>query len=113
MPKITFPDPNELYTLIMIDPDGVDREGNMPYLHWWISNANAYSVDEWVKYTPPRPPRGTHRYLFYLFEQYGEISMSPLVEFPNTRENFDLSRWTRMFGLKLNENRLKGFSLEA
>ena len=116
IPSITYPRNDVLYTLVMLDPDvpnGMDHDGNSPYLHWWISNANSGGADTWVQYVPPTPPRGTHRYIFYLFEQQGEVSHVPVAGFPTTRDNFDIHRWTRIFGLKPDYTNIRGFLLDA
>jgi phosphatidylethanolamine-binding protein (PEBP) family uncharacterized protein len=55
----------KLYTLIMSDPDAPAAD----WLHWLVINNDGSSKEELVPYSPPKPPSGIHRYIFYLCEQ--------------------------------------------
>jgi len=62
-------------TLIMLDPDAPEREGDGslpgkrgPWLHWLVTNCKgttdgAFTVSD---YLPPAPALGVHRYIFLL-----------------------------------------------
>uniref|UniRef100_A0A383WGT2 Phosphatidylethanolamine-binding protein n=1 Tax=Tetradesmus obliquus TaxID=3088 RepID=A0A383WGT2_TETOB len=63
------------HTLIMVDPDAPspDNPAMREWLHWIVANIPAggdvskgFTVTE---YAGPTPPRGTHRYIFLLYEQ--------------------------------------------
>ncbi|KAG5536166.1 hypothetical protein RHGRI_023828 [Rhododendron griersonianum] len=89
-PRVTFTDhSNELYTLVMTDPDAPSpSEPSMrEWVHWSVRN-------EILPYMAPRPPIGIHRYIMLLFQQKGHIG---LVEQPMSRANFS----TRAFAHQL------------
>ncbi|KAL6847754.1 hypothetical protein ACP4OV_021882 [Aristida adscensionis] len=66
---------NDLYTLIMTDPDAPSPSDPTmrEYLHWIVANipggTDASKGEEVVPYMGPRPPVGIHRYVLVLFEQ--------------------------------------------
>jgi phosphatidylethanolamine-binding protein (PEBP) family uncharacterized protein len=70
-PKIDYQaDVNNLYTLIMHDPDA--PAGN--HLHWVVINIPGNDINKGttlLEYTGPAPPKGsgTHKYIFLLIEQ--------------------------------------------
>ncbi len=88
-PKIIYKlIPNELYTLIMYDPDTPHGD----YLHWVIINIrnNINNGKTIVPYKGPAPPinTGIHRYILLLFKQ-NKIIVD--VESNSIERNFKLS----------------------
>lgn len=75
-PQITInnSDMNKIYLITMTDPDapnGIEnKRGNFTYTHWVFTQKgnNNKSYNEFVSYTPPSPPKGTHRYIFKLYD---------------------------------------------
>lgn len=70
---------NSLYLIIMYDPDApnglevTDKSSNHIYTHWVATintntNNNGNIKQILVKYAPPTPPKGTHRYIFNLYD---------------------------------------------
>jgi len=86
-------DKDRLYSLVMLDPDA----GAPYFLHWMIININLGTSmgQEIVPYYPPTPPTGTHRYIFYLLQQPGSITM-PITK----RNRFSLQSWIHTYGLR-------------
>jgi hypothetical protein len=73
--------PNELYTLILYDPDAVG--GTM--IHWAIVNITNNDIKTGniiIPYKGPAPPpkSGKHRYIFNLYEQDRDIFIEPMNE---------------------------------
>lgn len=100
-------DPNQLYTLIMSDPDAPAREYATlrEMLHWLVVNvpgSDLSSGDTILPYVGSGPPEGTglHRYIFVVFQQSGTIDTAPLkiAYTPQTRAKFN----TRNFVAKHN-----------
>ena len=71
--------PKKLYMVTMIDPDApnglevTDKSSNHIYTHWVATintntNNNGNIKQILVKYAPPTPPKGTHRYIFNLYD---------------------------------------------
>jgi len=71
--------PEKLYMVTMIDPDAPnglevsDKSSNHIYTHWVATintntNNNGNIKQILVKYAPPTPPKGTHRYIFNLYD---------------------------------------------
>nr|ACN54547.1 mother of FT and TFL1-like protein [Physcomitrium patens] len=113
---------NNLYTLIMIDPDAPSpSEPTLrEWLHWIVTDIPGNSGGsemtsgfprlneliapskscgrELVPYMGPRPPVGIHRYIFVLFRQ-------PLTPFhitpPTVRSNFNTRYFAAQCGLGL------------
>ncbi len=78
-PKIKFTrQPNEKYTVIMIDPDAPSRTNPIYkyWLHYLIINNDQIAVP----FNPPAPPKnsGKHRYIFYLLRQKNIIDKNRL-----------------------------------
>jgi phosphatidylethanolamine-binding protein (PEBP) family uncharacterized protein len=72
---------NQLYTLIMYDPDAVKGT----YIHWTkanITNNDIKSGNIIIPYKGPAPPAksGKHRYVFKLFKQYRESEIKEISE---------------------------------
>ena len=71
---------NNLYTLIMHDPDAVN--GNR--VHWLVTNINKNINNGKIllPYVGPAPPAktGKHRYIFELYKQSEILNVEPLGE---------------------------------
>ena len=84
-PTVKFNNPlqNHTYLITLTDPDApngfeIDKSitaQNHTYTHWvytyTYSNTNSSitnQVSTIVPYTPPRPPKGTHRYVFKIYD---------------------------------------------
>jgi hypothetical protein len=88
--------PNELYTLIMYDPDTPHGD----YVHWLIINIkdNIKNGEILIPYKGPSPPinTGIHRYIFLLFRQQALIKKSDLndvernIQFNNLLDKLSL-----------------------
>lgn len=79
--EISWPsEANQLYTLIMIDPDAPTRKAPVagPFNHWVVVNIKG---NDWrngmtmAGYRGSGPPQhtGFHRYIFLLYKQQGEL----------------------------------------
>jgi phosphatidylethanolamine-binding protein (PEBP) family uncharacterized protein len=70
-------DPNNLYTLIMYDPDSVRGT----HIHWLVSNIKNNINDGKIllPYEGPAPPvkTGKHRYIFELHKQQNMLNNKP------------------------------------
>ncbi|XP_002733854.2 large ribosomal subunit protein mL38-like [Saccoglossus kowalevskii] len=81
-PSVLFSSPpKDLWTLILVNPDGHLLDNNAEYLHWMVGNipGNDISKGEVVcDYIKPFPAQGTgyHRFIFILFKQDGCIDFS-------------------------------------
>ena len=77
-PKIKYNfNENNLYTLIMYDPDAV----NGTHIHWLVTNIknNIKNSKILLTYQGPAPPAktGKHRYIFELYEQESILNLEP------------------------------------
>lgn len=89
-PEIIYRSPG-LYTLIMWDPDALAKS----WLHWLVINAEEGDVkhgEEIMKYAPPTPPSGTHRYFVTLYSQGGPLI---LQEIPTERGYFNVDTFVQ------------------
>ncbi len=82
-----------------------DDPRNQTFLHWWISNivyenGKLKGAEEWVTYYPPTPPKGKHRYYFYLFEQGCKVTKNDIEINDNNRMPFILDLWKTRYNLK-------------
>jgi phosphatidylethanolamine-binding protein (PEBP) family uncharacterized protein len=73
--------PNNLYTLVLYDPDAVSGT----YIHWIkvnITNNDMKTGNIIIPYKGPAPPpkTGKHRYIFNLYQQNGENKISRLEQ---------------------------------
>ncbi|KDP41127.1 hypothetical protein JCGZ_03618 [Jatropha curcas] len=100
-PKLTISGhPNDLYTLVMTDPDAPSpSEPSMrEWVHWVVADipggTNPTKGKEILSYVGPRPPVGIHRYILVLFRQKAAMGV---VEQPQSRANFN----TRLFAAHL------------
>lgn len=97
-PSIHYPeaDPEDLYSLIIWDPDAPH---NPSYLHWLVMNIPADQIDRGstiLPYTPPTPPpcSGVHRYYVGLYKQPSQISVGQIK-----RTGFSIDSFTGLYGL--------------
>nr|AOM81063.1 mother of FT 1 protein [Oxybasis rubra] len=96
---------DNLYTIIMIDPDAPSpSEPKMKeWLHWIIADIpqgmDASKGRELVEYMGPKPPTGIHRYVFVLFRQKGPIAKQ--WQLPQARNNFSTRNFAARNGLGL------------
>ena len=83
---------NNIYTLILYDPDAVGGT----HIHWSIINISSNDIKTGniiIPYKGPAPPPGTgkHRYIFGLYKQDREIFSEPLnerqIEIDNLKNN--------------------------
>lgn len=91
----------KIYTIIMYDPDApngyLNPKDNFNYLHWIVSNIK-YKNNKFIHaniiaiYSPPSPPRGTHRYYLKLYEQSEEL---PDDTYRGHRDHFDLESYIK------------------
>ncbi|CAC5414679.1 unnamed protein product [Mytilus coruscus] len=88
-------DSDNLYTLIMVDPDAPDPENpSLAYwLHWLVTNIQGSDFGSEdlggtpiMEYEGPSPPKGTHRYQFLLLKQTGKVTVTK----PRRRARFQL-----------------------
>ncbi|KAF1741181.1 hypothetical protein MXB_5404 [Myxobolus squamalis] len=68
--------PDQLYTLFMIDPDAPSRKEPKyrEWMHWWVSNIPGCDVSKGevvFDYVGAGPPKetGLHRYIFVVYKQ--------------------------------------------
>ncbi|TVT99067.1 hypothetical protein EJB05_55588, partial [Eragrostis curvula] len=89
---------NDLYTLIMTDPDAPSPSDPTmrEYLHWIVTNipGGTDASEEVVSYMGPKPAVGIHRYVLVLFEQKTRVHVG--AEAPDERANFN----TRAFAAR-------------
>lgn len=77
-PQIIFHDnKNNIYTLIMYDPDAI----NGTYIHWIVSDIKENNIKNGkvlIPYKGPAPPpkTGKHRYIFELYLQGNNLNIS-------------------------------------
>lgn len=79
VPKVEWnADENELYTLLMVDPDAPSRADPKfrSYKHWAVINIPGADVargDQITEYIGSGPPNktGLHRYVFLMYKQTG------------------------------------------
>lgn len=79
VPKVEWiADLNELYTLVMVDPDALSRTNPMfrSIRHWAVINIPGSDVtkgDQITEYVGAGPPNGAglHRYVFLVYKQNG------------------------------------------
>jgi phosphatidylethanolamine-binding protein (PEBP) family uncharacterized protein len=80
-PKIKFNfKSNNLYTLIMYDPDAV----NGTHIHWLVTNIsdNINNGKILLAYQGPAPPAktGKHRYIFEIYKQSEMLNVEPFEQ---------------------------------
>ncbi|XP_038067956.1 39S ribosomal protein L38, mitochondrial-like [Patiria miniata] len=81
-PAVFFDSPEDnLWTLLLANPDGHLLDNNKEYIHWLVGNIPGNQLgqgDEIFDYLPPFPAQGTgyHRFVFVLFQQDGRVDYS-------------------------------------
>jgi len=97
-PKIKYDfNSNNLYTLILYDPDAV----NGTHVHWIATNIknNINNSKALLPYQGPAPPAktGKHRYMFELYKQSEMLNVEPLgersISINSLRNKLDLSKY--------------------
>ncbi|CAL0309431.1 unnamed protein product [Lupinus luteus] len=96
---------NNLYTLVMVDPDAPSpsEPTHREWLHWIVvdipEGSDATQGRELVMYMGPCPAVGIHRYVFVAFKQTG----GGLVEVgvPQGRQNFNTRQFASLNNLGL------------
>ncbi|KFD58453.1 hypothetical protein M514_00679 [Trichuris suis] len=80
--------PNQLYSLLMTDPDAPSRDNpvNREFLHWLVVNIpknDISSGDTVAQYVGSGPPEGTglHRYVFTVYLQESRLFPNPEICF--------------------------------
>lgn len=89
-PSIKFPTSDNLYTLIMWDPD-VPPQSQPGWAHWIAINLqspNDIFKNQLLPYMGPSPPSETHRYFFGLFIQHNTINPQQ-----PSRANFNINKF--------------------
>ncbi|KAK6629428.1 hypothetical protein RUM43_003245 [Polyplax serrata] len=83
-PQVKFEsNPDELWSLTLVNPDAHFDEPDMEYIHWMVGNIPGGDIEKgeiiW-DYLPPFPPRGIgyQRLIFVLYKQEKKISYSKL-----------------------------------
>jgi phosphatidylethanolamine-binding protein (PEBP) family uncharacterized protein len=97
-PKIKYDfNSNNLYTLILYDPDAV----NGTHVHWIATNIknNINNSKALLPYQGPAPPvkTGKHRYMFELYKQSEMLNVEPLgersISINSLRNKLNLSKY--------------------
>ncbi|KAL7582517.1 protein MOTHER of FT and TFL1 homolog 1 [Lactuca sativa] len=94
--------PNELYTLVMIDPDVPNP--NAPHLSqlvsWIVTNipggASCAQGTEIVPYVGPNPQIGVHRYILFLYQQQARLDDIDAIE---SRFHFNVEGFANMHNM--------------
>lgn len=89
---------DDLYTLIMVDPDAPYPENAKfkYYLHWIIVN----NTDIVSAYHPPSPPADSNPHRYYLFLMRQKQRLDPeSIEVPAERKNFPLTDFAEKYNL--------------
>lgn len=107
MPVVEWPmEDNQLYTLVMVDPDApksskpTAREWN----HWLVINIPGNNIPEGqtlVSYMGASPPKGsgTHRYVLLVYKQLsGKIKLVERID-PNKRAKFSIKNFATKYKL--------------
>lgn len=103
------------YTLILVDPDSPDPKDPIykEWIQWMIVNipGNQINLGRTVlPYQPPIPPRGTHRYIFYLYDQQG-TELPPNISYP--RQGFNRALFLWQYKLAMNPLAINYFRVES
>lgn len=89
------------YTLLMVDPDAPDPKApvHREWIHWMVVNIPGNRLNEGqtiLPYQSPIPPIGTHRYIFYIYDQLGK-KLPPNLVF--NRQGFQRAVFLWQYGL--------------
>lgn len=103
------------YTLLLVDPDAPDPKDPIykEWIHWMIVNipGNMINLGQIVlPYQPPIPPRGTHRYVFYLYDQKG-TELPPNLTYP--RQGFNRALFLWQYKLQMNPVAINYFRVKS
>ena len=85
---------SEFSTLLIWDPDAPAKS----YIHWLVVNIPGSQISlgqEILKYKPPTPPSGVHRYFVTLYNQSGKINVAA----PKDRGFFNVPMFEKKYGL--------------
>jgi phosphatidylethanolamine-binding protein (PEBP) family uncharacterized protein len=90
--------PDKHYSLLMVDPDAPspDDPKMREWLHWVVVNIPGSDVSKGFTMTPyngPTPPRGTHRYVFLLYEQPEGVTLPK--SHIKQRAKFHADKWAK------------------
>ncbi|KNC96663.1 uncharacterized protein SPPG_07875 [Spizellomyces punctatus DAOM BR117] len=105
-PKVSFspPNPDDLYTLVLADPDAPSREhpAKRCWRHWVVTDITHGDVKKGkvvTSYHPPTPPKGTHlhRYVFILFAQSKSLRH---LKLPEDRGGWHVQEFADQYDLK-------------
>ncbi|CAK8683945.1 unnamed protein product [Clavelina lepadiformis] len=86
-PEVSFVSkPDNLWSLIVTNPDEHLEDNDKEYLHWFVANIKGNDLltgEQLIDYLPPFPARGTgyHRMVFLLFQQ------TRVLDFSSERRN--------------------------
>ena len=95
-PNVRYSRPSQDFsTLLIWDPDAPAKS----WVHWLIVNIPGSQISqgqEILRYEPPTPPSGIHRYFVTLYTQPGKLTVSP----PSQRGNFNVENFQTQYNLK-------------
>lgn len=105
-PEITWDaDPNQLYTLSMLDLDAPSRQTPTfrEINHWLVVNIKGNDLSTGQILTPyvgSGPPKGSglHRYIFLVFKQPGQITVTE-ANLGTDRRNFSIRNFAKKYNL--------------
>tara|TARA_R100001163_G_C5068512_1_gene209072 strand:- start:23204 stop:23746 length:543 start_codon:yes stop_codon:yes gene_type:complete len=89
------------YTLVVVDPDSPDPKNPIykEWIQWMMVNIPKNKLNQGqtvLPYSSPTPPLGTHRYIFYLYDQMGKVLPPDLTY---TRQGFNRSTFLWKYGI--------------
>lgn len=101
---------NHTYLVTVTDPDApngfeIDKSTSAPnhtYTHWVYTYSNTNSsitnqVSTIVPYTPPRPPKGTHRYVFKIYDLPADMVSSLKMDMNiDTNSNYYVNKLKKL-----------------
>lgn len=103
------------YTLIMVDLDAPDPKNPIysEWIHWMITNipGNRINLGRIIlPYEIPRPTKGTHRYVIYLYDQGGK-ELPPNITYG--RQNFKRSVFLWQNGMSMSPVAINYFKVDS
>lgn len=101
---------NHIYLITLTDPDAPNgfeinntiSGPNHTYTHWVYTYSNTNSsitnqVSTIVPYTPPRPPKGTHRYVFKIYDLPADMVSSLKMDMNiDTNSNYYVNKLKKL-----------------